>query len=38
MPDEKMLEDAKCDRPEKNEPTQSVVVERYIQLKGCIHG
>jgi glycerol-3-phosphate cytidylyltransferase len=25
MPDEKMLEDANCDRPEKNEPTQSVV-------------
>jgi glycerol-3-phosphate cytidylyltransferase len=24
------------DRPEKNRPTQSVV-ERYIQLKGCVH-
>jgi glycerol-3-phosphate cytidylyltransferase len=28
--------DPTIDRPEKNRPTQSVV-ERYIQLKGCIH-
>jgi glycerol-3-phosphate cytidylyltransferase len=28
--------DPTIDRPEKNSPTQSVV-ERYIQLKGCIH-
>jgi glycerol-3-phosphate cytidylyltransferase len=28
--------DPTLDRPEKNSPTQSVV-ERYIQLKGCVH-
>jgi glycerol-3-phosphate cytidylyltransferase len=28
--------DPTLDRPEKNSPTQSVV-ERYIQLKGCLH-
>jgi glycerol-3-phosphate cytidylyltransferase len=28
--------DPTIDRPEKNKPTQSVV-ERYIQLKGCVH-
>jgi glycerol-3-phosphate cytidylyltransferase len=28
--------DPTIDRPEKNRPTQSVV-ERYIQLKGCVH-
>jgi glycerol-3-phosphate cytidylyltransferase len=28
--------DPTLDRPEKNRPTQSVV-ERYIQLKGCLH-
>lgn len=28
--------DPTLDRPEKNKPTQSVV-ERYIQLKACIH-
>jgi glycerol-3-phosphate cytidylyltransferase len=28
--------DPTIDRPEKNRPTQSVV-ERYIQLKGCIY-
>ncbi len=28
--------DPTLDRPEKNRPTQSVV-ERYIQLKGCVH-
>ncbi len=28
--------DPTLDRPEKNRPTQTVV-ERYIQLKGCVH-
>ena len=28
--------DPTLDRPEKNRPIQSVV-ERYIQLKGCVH-
>jgi glycerol-3-phosphate cytidylyltransferase len=28
--------DPTIDRPEKNQPTQTVV-ERYIQLKACIH-
>lgn len=28
--------DPTIDRPEKNRPAQSVV-ERYIQLKGCVH-
>lgn len=28
--------DPTIDRPEKNKPTQTVV-ERYIQLKGCVH-
>ncbi|KAB1153273.1 adenylyltransferase/cytidyltransferase family protein [Tenacibaculum aiptasiae] len=28
--------DPTIDRPEKNKPIQSVV-ERYIQLKGCVH-
>jgi glycerol-3-phosphate cytidylyltransferase len=28
--------DPSIDRPEKNEPTQSII-ERYIQLKGCKH-
>ena len=28
--------DPSIDRPEKNEPSQSII-ERYIQLKACIH-